>query len=246
MEGIVRKILRHNKNTLIVFVYTLTQSTIENGYALGKLPMAVEKQENLAKKYGIPSVNIGLAIYEDMQKTGKDISAYTIDTVHPNNAGYLLYTHRMLKELFEIQFHIQMPASPVTSRDLSHVKMVHAAKFANEDPRLAANKMNRSFLGYIYSDIPGTTLSFSFTGSIIGLYFTMEKDSGCFAYSIDDGTWQSASTWDDYCTRFARDGYKILSDSLQDGAHSLHIRVLDEKMPESEGNYIRIGAFLVG
>ena len=49
MEGIVRKILKKDKNIPIVFVYTLTQKTIEEGYTAGKLPMAVASSRRLPK-----------------------------------------------------------------------------------------------------------------------------------------------------------------------------------------------------
>lgn len=246
MEGIVRKILKQNKDIPIVFVYTLTQRTIDEGYSKNKLPMAVEKQENIAKKYGIPSINIGLAIYEEMQRSGNDIKNYTIDTVHPNDFGYDLYTKRIMKELFEIKFDIHMPESPVTGRDISGASLIHASSYANDKWKLSVNRMYKKLPDYIYSNVPGTTLEFEFEGSVIGLYFTMEKDSGMFEYSIDDkinGIW---STWDRYCREFNRDNSKILSDALGCGKHTLKIRISDRKEEDSEGTYIRIGAFLVG
>lgn len=246
MEGIVRKILKKDKNIPIVFVYTLTQKTIEEGYASGKLPMAVAKQQALAEKYGIPSINIGLAIYEEMQKTGNGIEAYTVDTVHPNDTGYDLYTKRIMRELFEILFDIEMPETPVTGRDLSGAGMVLANGFANENWKLSVNKMYKNLPNYIYSNVPGDELEFSFEGSAIGLYFTMEKDSGNFEYSIDGGAPRVWQTWDKYCRDFNRDNSKILDDTLSFGKHTLKIRILKDKEPDSEGTYIRIGAFLVG
>ena len=246
MEGIVRKILKRDKNIPIVFIYTLTAATIEEGYSKGKLPMAVAKQESLAKKYGIPSINIGLAIYEEMQTTGNDIKACTIDTVHPNDLGYDLYTKRIMKELFEIRFDIDMPENPVTAKDLSDAKIVLANKYANSDWKLSVNKMYKKLPNYIYSNVPGTTLEFEFCGSVIGLYFTMEKDSGSFEYSIDGNSPEVWHTWDRYCREFNRDNSKILCDTLDYGKHSIKITISEHKEPDSEGTYIRIGGFLVG
>ena len=208
--------------------------------------MAVEKQQALAEKYRIPSINIGLAIYEEMQKTGNGIEAYTVDTVHPNDAGYDLYTRRVMKELFEIKFDIKMPEAPVTGKDLSGAGMVLANSFANDDWKLSVNKMYKNLPNYIYSNIPGTELEFSFEGSAVGLYFTMEKDSGSFEYSIDGGTPEVWHTWDKYCRDFNRDNSKILSDTLPFGNHTLKIVISKDKQPDSEGTYIRIGAFLIG
>ena len=122
-----------------------------------------------------------------MQKTGNDIKSYTVDPVHPNNTGYDLYTGRITKELFEIEFDNKMPETPVTGKDLSDAKMVLANEFANENWKLSVNKMYKNLPNYIYSNVPGNELEFSFEGSAIGLYFTMEKDSGSFEYSIDGG-----------------------------------------------------------
>ena len=139
-----------------------------------------------------------------------------------------------------------MPETPVTGRDLSGAGMVLANGFANENWKLSVNKMYKNLPNYIYSNVPGDELEFSFEGSAIGLYFTKEKDSGNFEYSIDGGAPRVWQTWDKYCCDFNRDNSKILDDTLSFGKHTLKIRILKDKEPDSEGTYIRIGAFLVG
>lgn len=64
-EGIVRQVWRHNPETDIVFVYTITEAMVED-YKSGKCPRAASAMEMLADHYGIPSICFGPRVAADV------------------------------------------------------------------------------------------------------------------------------------------------------------------------------------
>ena len=243
VENIVRNILRKNKNTKIVFLYTATADYMTGFYAKGLLPPAVEKQEKIAEYYNIPSINIGKALFEKTEEEGSSSEKYLCDGCHPNDAGYRAYADEIVKRMDKIDFNIDFSKNPI-NKEIIDARM----EFPNTEEGWSRsfNKMYNTDIGYIYSNVPGTVYKYEFSGSIIGLYFTMEKDSGILKFRIDGGEEGECSTWDKYCVEFNRDCYEILNDGLACGRHTLEFSISEETKDKSEGTYIRLGAFLVG
>ena len=89
----------------------------------------------------------------------------------------------------------------------------------------------------------GSELTFRFEGTTLGLYFMMASDSGDIDYRIDNGEWKHLSTWDEYCLRFNRAQFQFLARDLNEGKHTLILRVSAEKNALSTGHWVRISAF---
>jgi hypothetical protein len=70
MEGIVRQIIRHDPNTDICFIYTITEKMLVDDYKKGNEPTSITAHEKVAQHYGLPSINVGLSIVE-LDKLGK-------------------------------------------------------------------------------------------------------------------------------------------------------------------------------
>ncbi len=88
MEGIVRKIRAANPSCDIVIIF-VTDNT-----EAGRLGTEYEQllgHKDVAEYYGIPTINVGFALVEEMQKTGNAWEYYAGDIVHPNNKGYKVY-----------------------------------------------------------------------------------------------------------------------------------------------------------
>ncbi len=243
VENIVRNILRSNSDTKIVFLYTATADYMTEFYAKGLLPPAVAKQEKIAEYYGIPSINAGKALYEKIKEEGSSCEKYLCDGCHPNDEGYRAYADEILRRMDKIDFNIDFCSKPI-NKEVINARMEFPK--SGNGWRKSCNKMYNTDIDYVYSNIPGTAYEHEFSGSIIGLYFTMEKDSGILKYRIDGGEEQECSTWDKYCVEFNRDCYKILNDALTDGKHTLEFSISGKSNEKSEGTYIRLGAFLVG
>ncbi|MDP4292258.1 MAG: SGNH/GDSL hydrolase family protein, partial [Bacteroidota bacterium] len=63
MEGIVRKIKKHNPKTDICFLYTLNVGML-NDLTQGRLYKSMRYMENIAKYYNIPSVNFAMDVVD--------------------------------------------------------------------------------------------------------------------------------------------------------------------------------------
>jgi hypothetical protein len=171
---------------------------------------------------------------------------YMTDNVHPGDKGYAVYAEALDKALDEMDFIINTPA-PLEPLVTDRPRMVTVEDgLAAEDWRVSKSNMYRRLPCYIYASAPDTTLHYEFDGKVIGLYHTIEKDSGRFAYSVDGGEWKERSTWDEYALRFPRANYSILEDRLEEGHHTLDLRILPTHDEDSEGTFIRIGAILLG
>lgn len=246
MEGIVRKILRRNKETRIVFIYTLTRRLIERYYARGMAPVSVRAHQRIADAYHIPSLNMGRLLYDRMLQEHARVEEYLPDTSHPNDAGYAFYAEKIIEFLLQMSWEaIPFPKEPVIPGNLEFARLVLAEKYEGENWTLVRQTMHGRLPSYVESNIFQAELVIPFEGTEIGIYWCMDKDSGKIGYHVDSCEEKKASGWDHYCVNFNRANSLMLVSGLEYGKHELHIRVLDEKDEASEGYYVRIGAFLI-
>lgn len=244
MEGIVRKILQYNPSTPLVFLYTLSNTLIERYYAKGELPVSVMAHDQVAKHYKIPALNIGKQLYERMLEEGAQVTDYLPDTTHPNDKGYAFYAENIENFLSQADWQAGLP-QPLSVKNYENAQLLLAGRYADSVWKLSQNDMHGRLPQYIYSDQVGATLEFHFTGPAVGLYFSMDSDSGNVYYSIDEKQEGYFAGWDSYSLRFDRANARMLARDLSPGSHTLTLRILPEKEPLSKGHFCRIGAFLV-
>lgn len=249
MEGIVRQILLNNPYADIVFVYTTTK-VLAPPYAAGELPKAVGYDHAVAEHYGIPEVNVGRVLAERINQQRGGWETLTTDGVHPNDAGYALYTE-VIKEFLAAHLGdaaekavIDLPEplteDPWAGAHYEDATQVSAPGWQKEEKSLAGK-----YPHYLAASEADTELVYRFNGTTIGLLWLVAPDSGDIEWSIDGGKPQRRSSWDKYALKSARANYAILADDLSSGEHTLKIKVLGEKNEQSKGTWIRIGAFLV-
>ena len=99
VEGIVRQIWKHNPQTDICIVYTLSEGMLKSLQDGKQTPFGAI-METIANAYGIPSIDLGIEIVK-REKSGelvfKNDSAvegklvFSKDGVHPGNEGHDLY-----------------------------------------------------------------------------------------------------------------------------------------------------------
>jgi hypothetical protein len=248
MEGIVRQIRRANPSVDIVFLYTLNKTSMAQIYDKGEKPPTVVWHERIAAHYGIPSLNIGEALWKEVHDGKATWEAMLPDNVHPSDRGYAIYAgqirafleqHR--KEKSKWTGH-KLPRA-LTRDPFDDAKMVDTAVIAAEGWN--RNDPTIRFPTSISSQNPGSELKYPFKGTAIGLFWLVAPDSGDIEWSIDGGAPKRASSWDKYALKFSRSNYVILADNLSSGDHVLKFKVLAEKNPESKGTWIRIGGILV-
>jgi acetyl esterase/lipase len=131
VEGIVRQIIRHDEHTDICFIYTITDKMIDD-LKSGKILKSIIAHEKVAKHYGLPSINVGLAVEEllkqdklvmkgaegrldavsgeslnvsaDLPVNDKGQIVFSKDGVHPYlNSGHKIYAGEIIKALSMMQ-----------------------------------------------------------------------------------------------------------------------------------------------
>lgn len=246
MENIIRNILSYNKNTAIVVLYTSTLEMYENDYKKGRLADSVAKQKKVCEYYNVISLDIGRLLLDKLDKREVTDKEIWIDGVHPTDFGYSIYEEYLEKTVENADVEIDALKKPMTDRLYPDADLVLTDSMANEDWHKSYCTMCNRLPGYIYCEKPGAELELEFSGSIVGLYYTIEKDSGDILYSVDGGKGERFSTWDRYALSFSRAHSCIINDKLDVGRHKIRIEISEDKAEKSEGRFVRIGAFLVG
>ncbi len=254
MEGIFHKIRSANPYTDIVLIFTTTRSLYDNVRA-GKPPSAYTTHRALAEHYGFFSIDIGAVLAARVQyliDQGKDpLEAwkfYTADTVHPNEVGYRIYADEIERTLLPVltgdgtytPYELSTPTGGVMDAFL-----FDAHKLTDSTFKRCEDSLSGRYPHTVVGDV-GDTLSYTFTGTDIGIYMGIYADSGMIAYSIDGGEWREKDTWDHYALRFNRACSDMLAKDLPYGEHTLKIRVLEKKNEQSKGNKVYLGALMTG
>lgn len=251
LEGVVRQIKKANRLTDIVFVYTVTRKMGEF-YARGETPPSVERHRRIAAHYGIPEVNIGETLWKTVTDThGGDFTRLVPDNIYPNDEGYAVYADALRTFLEAHRADVLPPVlpplpAPLSERPLEQGRLIDAWTLPAAPGWLREEKpLADRFLHRLTAREPGAELVVPFVGDAVGLYWLVAPDSGDIEWTVDRGDWERCSSWDKFALRTPRAHYTVLTDSLKFGPHTLHVRVLDEKNPESTGTAIRLGALLV-
>jgi lysophospholipase L1-like esterase len=250
MEGIVRLIKSANPKADIIFIYT-TQKVMYDHYIANYEVDSIKAHKEVAKHYDTPEIYVGYKLMEKIKKGEGTWEEYTTDGTHPSDKGYAIYADcviEFLRKNFQGQVSEAMSKLPAKLKKgtLDFAKLIDSWIVASDGWIKEDKPLMGSYPHRITCCEPEKELVFKFDGTSIGLYWMIASDSGDIEWSIDNSIKGTASSWDSYALRFDRANYVILSDELEAGEHELKIKVRRSKNPQSKGQWVRIGAFLVG
>lgn len=238
MEGLVRKIREHNPSCDIIIVLVTDNSPAKR---LGTEYEQLVAHKMVAAHYGIPTINVGNALVEEMKKTGNGWDYYVGDVVHPNNKGYKVYADCIAKYLEE-----RLLASPDKSGTSEHPKpdkdlvsnlsvsseVIKAESLTNYSGfKLINSKDNAvSHIGKTLYGKEGAVIEFEFEGRGLG----MLVDAEALPYiNIElNGKSLGEMKLTDAASEI------ILLDNLNYGKYSVKISV-------TKGSKIVVGGFLI-
>jgi hypothetical protein len=250
MEGIVRQIWEHNPKTDICFVYTIMEGFIVTEQK-GDLPNSAKTMENVANRYGIPTINFGFEVAHldktnELVITGKEkeqngVKVFSPDGVHPYpETGHQIYLS-VLKRSFETMISDNTPkpkkhklAKPLAPDYFANTQMVDFSEFDLspnwETMQIADNPAFSGFGRFLTkfgkAGQTGETLTIRFKGRTIGAYDIMGPDAGKVIVEVDGMVKDTISRFDAYCT-YRRLNY-FLIDKLENKEHIVVFRVLAE------------------
>lgn len=216
MEGLVRKTRLFDPGIDLCFVYTI-RSTMLNDLKNDRLPDKYKLMEEIAGYYRIPSVNFGDTIAE-MHNVGQLIFTgdlplnpldlpivFSMDGVHPHiESGHVLYTESIIRSMKILRDSLgsvnhSFPLIPLMENNYEDTRLVPVT------PEMLQGKWED--VTQRYNDIisqyacktplptwkttsPGSSVSFEFNSSLIGIYDIKARDGGTIKVSIDKGPWK--------------------------------------------------------
>ncbi len=165
--------------------------------------------KEVADHYGITTINLGKEMW-DLYKEAGDCKVFTNDNLHPNNAGYELYT-KLIKEELEKYIVLAPPEKatytdkklpeqmyenifdnpaviPVTDESVTKEGTWSRVSFTSSNYRSRVFSENITATG-LQSTAKGDTITFTFEGNAFGFYTYMSPTMGTFEYSVDGGEW---------------------------------------------------------
>ena len=252
MEGIVRRVRATRPECDICFVYTLAQRSLDDLHA-GRLWHEADMHERVAEHYGLPSINLAFDVTLRLDAGTMQWDEFANDMCHPNENGYTVYGETMVNALEQL-VDAAADASPCRTPPAILPSAWHRAGMTSVEPFVADAEgwswtpmENRGgwecFDGVMQSNKVGSECAFPFTGSTVGLFYHLGPESGDIDWAVDDGPWQTRRVFDSHCT-YWRPHYTVLAESLDEGDHTLRVRVSSERDERSAGHELRLAYVL--
>lgn len=251
MEGIVRQILKQNPTADLIFIYTICKDGIAASYDKGCSYFTLDVHQEIADYYGIPSVNVGRALWEKIKNGEGTWETLTREGTHPNDDGYKIYAEVVcdfLKANLDQDIpciHAKALPPSFNPKPFENVQLVNSWTYAAEDWLKEEHPMAGRYPVMLSGNKPGAALTIPFHGCVAGVYWLIAPDSGDIEWTIDGSDWETVSSWDEWALQFTRACYCLFDYDLPEGSHLLQIRIKAEHHNMSEGTWIRIGAFLM-
>ncbi|MBT7303903.1 MAG: hypothetical protein HN849_30505 [Victivallales bacterium] len=241
IEGVIRKTRRANPAPELLFFHAF-RAGFEKAYATGKCPTAITAYELLADHYGIPSVNAGYDIAQEVRAgtlvVKGDKKAFSADGTRPSALANQCYAATLAAAFTELATaKAAEPAAlpePLAPDHLEHAHEISATKDmlsgewtrrGPEDPLMA--RYARHFDELWVTRQPGAKLTYSFTGTGTGLALLVGPDIGRYRVSVDGKERSTQSRVDRWCYYHRLSAGSVAS-NLPFGKHTVQIELLPD------------------
>ena len=242
LEGIIRQLLAVSQPPEIVMIYTTSE----------KRNAVVAWHETIASYYRLPAINLQDAVWKQIDEGKISFSALSKDGVHPNDDGYKLYAN-LVTDFLTVQE--TLTPSPLVkvlpgyllSDEMTYGELKPFAEFAHNATWKSEATTDKTLpSSLLVTDKANAEISVSFEGTVVGLSYRMGPDCGIIECLIDDKPAPDPLRQIDTYYKDHHISTRIIAGGLPPGEHKLTIRVKGEKNAKSTGNFVRLGAFLIG
>lgn len=199
MEGMVRQIIKHNSQTDICFIYTLMTPQFKY-YQQKTITPVMQKLEEIAAHYNIPSVHMGMEATE-MEQQGKLIAkgkpspdgvpVFSADGVHPLETGGNLYAAAIARSMLKMKDEsnkepYKLPKA-LHKDNWEEAKMIEPEKITFSDGWQKTERMGyKSWFPYIMtSEKSGDSFTFKYKGKAFGIFDIGAPETGQLDVYVD-------------------------------------------------------------
>lgn len=259
MEGVVRHLRAANPSTDVVELHFIHDQHFQT-YHEGKVPYPIAAHEQVATRYGCPSLNLSREVNDRID--AKEFTwAGDFRDLHPSPYGQLLYANsitRMLDAAFAVPKLTPQPhklPKPIDQLSYFHGRFgkLTDAKIVRGftvDPawKPADGRPGRD--GFVnvpalVATEPGAEFEFGFDGRGVGLMVTSGPDAGMLESSVDGSSWKRTETFTPWSTSLHLPWAIILDDGLASGHHTVRVRIATGNNPQSTGTALRVQQLLL-
>lgn len=237
LEGIIRKIWRNNPNTDICFVYSVSNGN-QTSYADGEMPLYIAQMEEIAEHYNIPSVHMGIeaALLEAEGLLSTTSAKYTEgkinfseDGLHPtDDYGAPYYAAAIARSMIKLENNSEQQSHAIPAP-------LNEGTYALDDAdTLDPDILDRSS-GWTYasgaeywkSEKSDETISFTFNGTKVGIFYMSTPESGIVTVSVDGTEVGDINMYEESTVIVNKFRYKYFD--VEDGEHTVTIKTTDKE-----------------
>lgn len=236
MEGIIKKIRANNPYTDIVIVFITDQSHLGQDFSNLLAHKAV------AEHYGIPTINVGAALANEITANSKTWADYSDDIVHPKDDGHAIYANAITAYLGTTltgeatnRIEHEIPAADYVSNQATSSEIVTVDRISNYNGFTKKEAGYTTFVDEAFYGSSGANLSYYFNGKTVGLFLSKPDKQ------MNTVTLKATIDGKETVTKTFKGGdcrEMTLVDNLSNGSHSVKIEII-------EGGEIAIGGLLI-
>lgn len=260
LEGIIRHAYSSNHAINMVMMAFADEDKISD-YKEGKIPVEIKVDDDLAKHYHLPFINLAEEISRrifNKEFTWED----DFKNLHPGPFGQEIY-FATIKKLFQNELIDKPPVALLVTPLPSLLQRkaytngvyvpVNKASYKNgfkinnfwKPKDTAHTRAGFVNVPVLLAENPGAEIVFTFKGTAVGIAVIAGPDAGIITYSIDGKKEQSVDLFTKWSRNLHLPWYILLGGDLSKGKHRLKIKLADSHNNQSKGNACRIVHFLV-
>jgi len=260
MEGIVRHLRQHNPCADIVITYFVNPGMVEL-YEQGKTPLSISSHATVADYYGISTINLAREVTQ--QIAAGELTWQKFGGTHPAPHGNAICAG-MIDQLLGKAWSKPLPADAKKRPHDTPDRMLDAKSYCRGrfmDPQLAKTDelwelqtpnwkvlpgncrgrfVNEKLL---CADRPGAELTLAFSGTAVGAYVLAGPDAGTLTASVDGGEPKTVDLHHRFSHNLHYPRTVMFAADLEEGEHTLRLRIAESKTPASRGHAVRILSF---
>ena len=235
-EGLIRECSKYTDKIVIIDMPT------------GLCDACTTIHKKIAYFYNIPIIDVQDLVWRKIGNRETTWTKISVDNFHPNDRGHELYYEIIKKELEKME--LEKIKVRVDFKVISKYRFINPRLIGHDDNSIKyyGNWSEESFdlnnkfkFGAVTTSIKDGII-FEFEGKYLGIMFLATKDSGILECTLDE---DNIFNLDLYSNSYGEFKYGKIYANLSNTKHIFTIKVSERKNPNSLGNRIIIGGFMV-